>query len=125
MSSHAQVSIELSVPDASADLTFNAAQGLINELNRELGQVAQRKSQDAAGGTRGDLVTVGQIALALISAGITKQIAQVLISYIKRNPRYTIQIGKIKLTKDFVSTKDVAAMNALVEELKRNASDLK
>jgi hypothetical protein len=109
--------IEVSAPGAPSDLVFNVTQQLITELNREIGPVASRVAEKAASGTKGDLVSLGQIALALISAGITKQIAEILVHYIRRNPRYVIQVGKIKITKDHASKDDVTLINALVQEL--------
>jgi hypothetical protein len=109
--------IEVSAPGAPSDLVFNVTQQLVTELNRELGPVASRVTEKAAPGAKGDMVSLGQIALALISAGITQQIAQILIQYIKRNPRYVIQVGKIKITKDHASKNDVALINSLVQEL--------
>jgi hypothetical protein len=113
--------IEVSAPGAPSDLVFNVTQQLVAELNRELGPVASRVTEKAAPGAKGDMVSLGQIALALISAGITQQIAQILIQYIKRNPRYVIQVGKIKITKDHASGNDVALINSLVQELNAKA----
>ena len=111
--------IELSAPGASSDLIFTTTQQLIAELNREAGPVALRPTVPAAAepGAKGDLVSVGQIAIALISAGITKQIAQILMAFIKRNPRYVLQVGKIKITKDHASANEVEMINSLVKEL--------
>ena len=113
--------IEVSAPGAPSDLVFNVTQQLVAELNRELGPVASRVTEKAAPGAKGDIVSLGQIALALISAGITQQIAQILIQYIKRNPRYVIQVGKIKITKEHASGNDVALINSLVQELDAKA----
>ncbi len=113
--------IEVSAPGAPSDLVFNTTQQLVAELNRELGPVASRVTEKAAPGAKGDMVSLGQIALALISAGITQQIAQILIQYIKRNPRYVIQVGKIKITKEHASGNDVALINSLVQELNAKA----
>jgi len=109
--------IEVSAPGASSDLVADVTQRLMTELNRELGPVASRVAEKAAPGAKGDPVTLGAIVLALISAGVTKQIAQILVQYIKRNPRYVIQVGKIKITKDHASKDDVALINSLVQEL--------
>jgi len=109
--------VKVSAPGAPPDLVFNATQQLISEINRELGPVASRAAEKGEPGDKGDAVTLGTIVLALISAGITKQIAQVLISYVKRNPRYVVQIGKIKITKDHASANDVSLINSLVLEL--------
>jgi hypothetical protein len=109
--------IQVSAPGAPPDLVFNATQQLISEINREAGPVASRAPEKGEPGAKGDPITLGTIVLALISAGITKQIAQVLISYVKRNPRYVVQIGKIKITKDHASTNDVSLINSLVLEL--------
>lgn len=109
--------IEVSAPGASTDLVANVTQQLVTELNREIGPVASRLTEKAAPGAKGDVVLLGQIALALISTGITQQIAQILVQYIKRNPRYVIQVGKIKITKEHASKDDVSLINSLVQEL--------
>jgi hypothetical protein len=109
--------IELSAPGAPPDLIFNATQQLVSELNREIGPVATRVTEEAPAGAKGDVISLGQIALALISAGITKQIAEILIHFIKRNPRYVIQVGTIKITREHASSSDVALINTLVQEL--------
>lgn len=109
--------IEVSAPGAPSDLVFEVTQRLVAELNREIGPVASRVTEKPTPGAKGDVVSLGQIALALISAGITKQIADILVQYIKRNPRYVIQVGKIKITKEHASKDDVALINSLVQEL--------
>jgi hypothetical protein len=109
--------IEVTALGAPPDLIFNTTQQLVAELNREIGPVASRVAEKASPGAKGDVVSIGQIALALISAGITTQIAQVLVQYIKRNPRYEIQVGKIKITKEHASTNEVVLINSLVQEL--------
>jgi hypothetical protein len=109
--------IEVNVPGAPSDLVANVTQELIGELNTQVGPVASRISEKVPAGSRGEVISFGQIALALISAGVTKQIAQILIQYIKRNPRYVIQVGAVKITKDYASKDDVAAINSLVREL--------
>ena len=109
--------IEVSAPGAPADLVAGVTQQLVTELNREIGPVASPLTEKAAPGAKGDVVLLGQIALALISAGVTKQIAQILVQYIKRNPRYVIQVGKIKITKEHASKDDVSLINSLVQEL--------
>jgi hypothetical protein len=117
--------IEVSVPDGSSDLIANVTQQLVTELNTEIGPVASHVSKKGTPGTKGDVVSLGQIALALLSAGITKQIAQILVQYIKRNPRYVIQVGKIKITKEYASKNDVTLINSLVQELSAKADKRK
>ena len=117
MGTEANATIQLSAPGAPNDLIFDAAQQLISELNREIGPVASRALEKGEAGAKGDPVTLGQIVLALISAGVVKQIAQVLVSYIKRNPRYVIKVGKVEITKDFASANEISLINSLVQSL--------
>jgi hypothetical protein len=109
--------ITLSIPLASPDLVLEKSQELINELNSVQGRVAPRMEGKSGTGTKGDPVTLGAIALALISAGITKQIANVLIEFIKRNPKLIIKVGTVELTADYASTKRLEALNSIVQQL--------
>jgi hypothetical protein len=109
--------LTLSIPGGSPDLVFEASQQLIKELNSVQGRVASRKEEKSGAGTKGDPVTLGVIVLALISAGITKQIADVLIEYIKRNPKVVIKVGTVELTADYASTKKMEALNSIAQQL--------
>jgi hypothetical protein len=115
--------ITLTIPGASPDLVLDASQRLIEELNTIQGRIASRKAQKNDPGSKGgDWVLVGQIVLAAISAGVAKQIAQVLIAYIKRNPKYSVQVGTIKITKDYASASEVEVINSIAEQLSRAKS---
>jgi hypothetical protein len=114
--------VTLSIPNASADLTFEATQQLITELNLVAGPVASRGTEKPSPGSRGDPVTIGQIVLSFISGGALRQVAQALVAYAKRNPKYIVQVGDLKITKDYASTKEVEAINVLVEQLSRKPS---
>jgi hypothetical protein len=114
--------LSLTIPNGSPDLVFDASQELIRELNLVAGPVASRKTDKGAAGSRGDPVTLGTIVLAAISAGVAKQIAQVLVAYIKRNSKYVVQVGTVKITKDYASTKDIDAINLIAQELSRKKS---
>ena len=117
--------IELSIPGAPPDTVANATQQLVTELNREIGPIASRISDKAQPGARGDVALLGQIALALISGGVTGQIARILVQYIKRNPRYVLIVGNTKITKDYASREDIEAINSLVLELNAHAGKRK
>ncbi len=120
MSSQAQHSIKVTIPGGSPDLTFEASHQLIDELNLVSGTIASRDTEKGSSpGSKGDPVTLGTIILAAITAGVAKQVAGVLVSYIKRNPKYVIEIGQIKLTKDYATENDVNAINAIAAELGR------
>jgi hypothetical protein len=119
VNSEARRSIKLTVPGGSPDLTFEASHQLIDELNSVAGPIASKHAEKGSSGSKGDPVTLGTIILAAISAGVAKQVAGVLISYIKRNPKYVIEIGQIKITKDYATAKDVNAINAIAGELGR------
>jgi hypothetical protein len=116
--------VSLTVPNGSPDLVFDASQELIKELNLVAGPVASRKAEKGGTGSRGVPLTLGTIILASISAGVAKQIARVIVAYIQRNPKYVIQVGTVKITKEFASSKDVEAINAIAQELNRNKSKL-
>jgi hypothetical protein len=109
--------VTLTIPGGSSDLVFEATQQLIRELNSVQGRVASRKEEKSGAGTKGDPVTLGVIVLALISAGITKQIADVLIEYIKRNPKVVIKVGTVELTADYASAKKLEALNSIAQQL--------
>jgi hypothetical protein len=114
--------LTLSIPGGSPDLVFEASQQLIKELNSVQGRVASRKQEESGTGTKGDPVTLGVIVLALISAGITKQIADVLAEYIKRNPKVVIKVGTVELTADYASTKKIEALNSIAQQLSHGQS---
>jgi len=111
--------VSLTIPNGSPDLVFDASQELIKEVNLVAGPVASRKTEKGGAGSRGDPLTLGAIVLAAISAGVAKQIAQVLVAYINRNPKYVVQVGAVKITKEFASSKDVEAINMIAHELSR------
>jgi hypothetical protein len=103
------------------DSVAEAKAQLVRDLNDQ-GPIATPVSAGAKRGEKGDLVTVGQIGLALISAGLVQQVARVIVEFIKRNQKYTIQIGNIKVTRDHASNKDIETIN---KELKRLLSQAK
>jgi hypothetical protein len=115
--------VKLTIPNGSADLVFEATERLVAELNMVAGPLASRKADKSKPGSKGDPVTLGQIVLAVMSGGVVRQIAQALVAYVKRNPRYVVQVDKIKITKDYASTKEMEAINLLVKQLSRKTTD--
>jgi hypothetical protein len=111
--------VNLTISNGSPDLVFEVSQELIRELNLVAGPVASRKAEKGGAGSKGDPVTMGTIILAAISAGVAKQIAQVLVAYIKRNSKLVVKVGTVTITKDYASAKEVEAINALAEKLSR------
>ncbi len=57
--------------------------------------------------TKGAVELIGQVGLALLSADLLKHIAQVIVEFIKRNDRYSIELGDIKITKDNATAQDM------------------
>ena len=62
-------------------------------------------------GLGGEIELLGQIGLALLSAGAVKYIAQVIVEFVKRHDRYEVKVGDIKISKDHASSADLEAIH--------------
>ena len=107
----------VAVPGGSEDLVYEASQILINEINSVVGPVASIKTEHRETGAKGEFIVVGTVILAAVSKEIAKKIADVLIDYARRNPKYEVKVENLKITKDYASFDEVKAINDLVEKL--------
>ena len=110
--------ISVAVPGGSEDLVYDASQILINEINSVAGPVASIKTERRETGAKGEFIVVGTVILAAVSKEIAKKIADVLINYVRRNPKYEVKVDNLKITKDHASLDEVKAINDLVEKLR-------
>jgi hypothetical protein len=124
MASESDLIIEISGRDVPDDFVSLAKERLIREIN-ELGPIATPVTSGASPGVKGDIVTLGQIALAFLSSGVAlKSLASVVIEFIKRNPKLTVKCGELEISKDHASARDVDRLSTMLETLqskKRNA----
>jgi len=93
-----------------------AQERLVNELN-EAGPVAEVVIEDERAGGKGNLELLGQVGLALLAADALKHIARVIVEFVKRNDRYEIRVGNIKISKDHASERDVERINATLRAI--------
>jgi hypothetical protein len=105
--------MHISAAELPDGVVLRAQQELIRELN-ERGPIAEARDRGAQAGTKGVALEFGQISLALLSAGLVKHIAQIIIEFVKRNERYEIIVGDIKLSKDHASADEVEKVNNLL-----------
>jgi hypothetical protein len=98
------------LPDS---VVFRAQEQLISELN-ERGPIADALDEGPQAGTKGLALEFGQIGLTLLSAGLVKNIAQIIIEFVKRNPRYEVRVGDIKISKDHASAREMEEVNNLL-----------
>jgi hypothetical protein len=99
------VILHISAPeDVPPDVVSLAQQQLVNELN-ERAPIADfvRERRPETKGTS-ELMQVG---LTLLSAGLVKHTAQVIVEFLRRNDRYSLKIGDIEITKDHASAQDM------------------
>lgn len=78
------------------DLDAADLQALTDELGAELNAVsgvdAQRAETTGAKGSRGDVITIGNLVLAFISSGAAVAAINVLKSYLSRQPTLSFDI---------------------------------
>jgi hypothetical protein len=100
------VVLHISAPGVPPDVVSRAQQELVNELNERapIADVMQVHRQER---TKGAVELIGQVGLALLSAGLLNHIAQVIVEFVKRNNRYSIKIDDIEITKDNASAQDM------------------
>ncbi len=84
---------------------------LIREIN-DLGPIATPLFAPAAPGTKGAIEKLGEIGVALVSGGVVKSLASVLVEFIKRNPRYVLKVGDITISKDHATRRDIEVIHA-------------
>jgi hypothetical protein len=104
------------LPDS---VVLRAQEDLIRELN-ERGPIADALNQVPLAGAKGLILEFGQIGLALLSAGLVKHIAQIIIEFVKRNDRYEIIVGDIKISKDKASAHEMEKLNELLLTIMAN-----
>jgi hypothetical protein len=97
--------VHVSAPGLSPDLISTAQETLIDELN-ERGPIAITLISEERRGSKGPITEIGQIGIALLSAGVLKYIAQVLTEFVRRNDRIVVKVGDIEISKDNASKKD-------------------
>jgi hypothetical protein len=95
------------LPDS---VVFQAQEQLISELN-ERGPIADALNQGSRRGTKGLELELGQIGLALLSAGVVKHIAQIIIEFVKRTNDYEVTLGDIKISKKNASSREMEEVN--------------
>jgi hypothetical protein len=99
------VILHISAPeDVPPDVVFLAQQRLVNELNERapIADFVRERRPETKGASE-----LMQVGLAVLSAGLLKHVAQVIVEFVKRNDRYSIKIGDIEITKDHASAQDV------------------
>lgn len=111
-----KVVISIVAEGMSNDAIEEIKDRLIREFNELRFQLASPVYKEAEPGARGDAVTMGQIGLALISAGLVQQVARIAVEFVKRNSQFTLQIGDIKVRKDHASSMDIKTVG---EELRK------
>jgi hypothetical protein len=99
--------LHINAPGVPANVVSRAQEQLVGELN-EYAPVAEVATSDAQTGTKGAIEIIGQVGLALLSSDAVKYIAQVLADFVKRNDRYEITVGDIKIKGQ---RQDVALIN--------------
>ena len=84
--------LSLQCPDLDAADLQALTDELAGELNAVSGVEAERLEQSGAKGSRGDVITLGNIALAFISSGAAVAAINVLKTYFSRQPTLTFDI---------------------------------
>lgn len=112
MSSHDShdVVANILVRGAPPSVAMEVQEQFVHELN-EVGPIAEGLTSERQPGERGVAELLGQVGLKLLSAGVIKHIAQVMVAVVKRSDRYEIHIGDIKVSKDRASPEDVDRIN--------------
>jgi len=110
------VILHISAPDVPRAAITEAQERLVRELNED-GPIAELVTRDELTGSKGVVEVLGQVGIALLSAGALKHIAQVLTGFVKRNDRYEIRVGDIKITRDHASEKEIKHINKVLFEI--------
>jgi hypothetical protein len=100
------VVLRIVAPGVPPDVISHAQQQLVDQFN-ERAPIADFLRQNRQEGTKGDVELIGHIGLALLSANVLKHIATVIIEFARRNKRYSIEVGDVKITKDHATAKDM------------------
>lgn len=117
MSSDEKVVISIGAQGMSDDSIEQTKERLIRDFNESGFRLASPVLKPSKSGEKGDVITVGQIGLALISAGLVQQAARIAVEFIKRNSKFTLQIGDIKISKDHASTIDIKVISEQLQKL--------
>jgi hypothetical protein len=98
------VILHISAPEVPPDVISRAQQQLVNELNERapIADFVRERRLDTKGAAE-----LMQVGLALLSAGLLKHIAKVIVEFVKRDDRYSIKIDDIEITKDHASAQDM------------------
>jgi hypothetical protein len=104
-----------------ADERISAAtRELLKDVRVDADPHAQLISSKPSEGSKGDPVTLGQIALSLVTGGPVSKLIESLFGFLSRNRRLGIEVQntageKLKLDMDFVSREGSERAMALVE----------
>ena len=110
----------LTAPSLPSDTLLAKQEELIREINEEFGPIATPSYSKEDSTAKGEgLIILGQIALAAISAGLIKHFATVIVEFLKRNERFTFQLGDLMITKDHASADDISKLASVILKLQK------
>jgi len=119
------VVLHISAPGVPRAAILDAQERLVRELN-EAGPIAEVVTRGERAGSKGVLEVLGQVGIAVLSAGALKYIAQVITEFVKRNDRYEICVGDVKITRDHASEQEIERINKiLLQVMERRRRDKK
>jgi len=97
-----------------------ATRELLKDIRADTDPNARLATSDAPSGTKGDPITLGQIALSLVTGGPLSKFIECLFGFLGRNRKLAIEVQnkageKLKLDLDFMDREGRKGAMALVE----------
>jgi hypothetical protein len=103
------VTLTVTEADASDDQIATRTRALLKDIREDADPHARLVTKDAGEGARGDAVSIGQIALALVSGGAITSFIRSMFGYLGRHRKIEIEVQntarkKLKLKWDYVDS---------------------
>ena len=105
-----------------ADQRVDAAtRELLREIREDADPQARLVTKEAGPGSKGDVVSIGQIALALVTGGAVGKLVESFFNFLSRNKKLEIELSnangsKLAINMDFVSTHGIDQATKIAEE---------
>jgi hypothetical protein len=121
-----QVGITVSAADGD-DRTAELTRELLRDIRSDADPRAYLPTKNASPDSKGDLATLGQIALALVSGGAVTKFIQAMFGFLGRHRKIEIEVQnsagkKLKLKWDYINRNGEDKAIALVDSfLTKNA----
>jgi hypothetical protein len=104
-----------------------ATRELLREIRADADPEARLITEKAAPGSKGEIVSIGQIALALVTGGAVGKLIECVFTFLSRNKTLRIELtgengAKLAINAEFVSRHGIDQSTRIAEEFlaKRN-----